>query len=182
MVHIKNRCILGILAKTIFNESFCVYENKVKFYKVLQRQCPLYENIWNRKRLSSFPAILFRQILPLVTVSYFRGQKNTLLEENIKRGKISVRLFSSVWTVYLEKIMKTHLKKLIKRLKLCIFYMVASSLKDQDNYFGTGKSTIQIDESKSHTCYLITISPGGFHSSISLAILLDSHYNSKQFK
>ena len=39
---------------------------------------------------------LFRQILPLVTFSYSRGSKNTSLEENIKRAKISVRLFFSV--------------------------------------------------------------------------------------
>ena len=71
---------------------------------------PLYANIWNRKRLSSFCTLLICQILPLVTFSYSPGSINTSLEENIKRAKISVRLIVTVWTVYLKKIMKTHLK------------------------------------------------------------------------
>jgi hypothetical protein len=46
--------------------------------------------------LSSFFTLLIRQIMPLVTFSFFRSSKNTLLEENIKREKISVGLFSNV--------------------------------------------------------------------------------------
>jgi superfamily I DNA and/or RNA helicase len=59
----------------------------------------------------------------------FPRLKNALIEENIKREKNSVRIFSSV---LLEKIMKTHLKIEIKRLKLCI-----SHGGGIDNYFGT---------------------------------------------
>ena len=107
--YIKNRCILGIQAKEIFNET----------------KRPLYVNIWNRKRLSSFQTLLIRQILPLVAFSYSRGSKNTSLEENIKCAKISVRLFFSVWTVYIEKIMKTHLKIGLKDWHF-VYHMVAS--------------------------------------------------------
>ena len=117
--YIKNRCILGIQAKEIFNET----------------KQPLYANIWNRKRLLSFRTLLIPQILPLVTFSYSRGSKNTSLEENIKRAKISVRLFFSVWTVYLEKIMKTHLKIGLKDWNF-VYHMVASILKDWDKDFG----------------------------------------------
>ena len=92
---------------------------------------PLYANIWNRKRLSSFRTLLIRQILPLVT----RGSKNTSLEENIKRAKISVRLFFSVWTVYLEKIMKMYWKIGLKDWNF-VYHMVASILKDWDKEFG----------------------------------------------
>ena len=117
--YIKNHCILGIQAKEIFNET----------------KRPLYANIWNRKRLSSFRTLLIRQILPLVTFSYSRGSKYTSLEENIKSAKISVRLFFSVWTVYLQKIMKTHLKIGLKDWNF-VYHMVASILKDWDKDFG----------------------------------------------
>ena len=70
-------------------------------------------------------------VLPLVTFSYSQGSKNTSLEENIKRAKISVRLFFSVWTVYLKKIMKTHLKIGLKDWNF-VYHMVASILKDWD--------------------------------------------------
>ena len=65
----------------------------------------------------------------------FPRLKNTSLEENIKRAKISVLLFFSVWTVYLEKIMKTHLKIGLKDWNL-VYHMVASILKDWDKDFG----------------------------------------------
>ena len=65
----------------------------------------------------------------------FPRLKNTSLEENIKRAKISVRLFFSVWTVYLEKIMKTHLKFGLKDWNF-VYHMVASILKDWDKDFG----------------------------------------------
>ena len=81
--------------------------------------------------MSSFRTLLIRQILPLVTFSYSRGSKNTSLEENIKRAKILVRLFFSVRTVYLETIMKMHLKIGLKDWNF-VYHMVAIILKDWD--------------------------------------------------
>ena len=49
-----------------------------------------------QENVVEFPHPLIRQILPLVTFSYSRGSKNTSLEENIIRAKMSVRLFFSV--------------------------------------------------------------------------------------
>ena len=63
------------------------------------------------------------------------AQKNTSLEEDIKRAKMSVQLFFSVWTVYLKKIMKTHLKIGLKDWNF-VYHMVASILKDWDKGFG----------------------------------------------
>ena len=57
--YIKNRSILGIQAKEVFNET----------------KQPLYANIWNIKRLSSFHTLLICQILPLVTFSYSQSSK-----------------------------------------------------------------------------------------------------------
>jgi hypothetical protein len=58
-----------------------------------------------------------------------------LLEENIKCEKFLFRPFSSVWTVYLEKIMKTHLKIGLKD-KNYLYHMVVSILKDWNNHIG----------------------------------------------
>jgi hypothetical protein len=72
-----------------------------------------------------------RQILPLVPLSHFQGSKTLCWCD-----KISVRLFFSVWTVNLEKIMKTHFEIGLKD-KHFVYHMVVSILKDWDNYFGT---------------------------------------------
>ena len=109
--YIKNRSILGIQAKEIFNEICCFYGNKKLFFSSVTRWC---------KKLKS----------GVVTFSYSRGSKTPRWKKNIKRAKISVWLFFSVWTIYLEKIMKTHLKiglkdwnfvyHMVERLKLCV--------------------------------------------------------------
>ena len=78
---------------------------------------------------------LFARSCPLWLFPIPEAQKNTSLEEKIKRAKISVRLFFSVWTVYLEKIMKTHLKIGLKDWNF-MYHMVASILKDWDKEFG----------------------------------------------
>ena len=93
----------------------------------------LYASIWNRKRLLSFLNLLIRQILTLVIFPISEAQKNTLLKEDIKRAKNLFRLFSSVWTVYLEQIMKI---PGIKRPKLCVYRMMVNILKDWNNHFG----------------------------------------------
>jgi hypothetical protein len=104
------RVRLGSLPLVLVAGSYggCVHWTQPFLDDLVYHISPLGENSWNRKRLSSFLTFLIRQILPLLTTSYFRGSKNTLMEENIKREKISVRLYSSVWTVCFEKIMKTH--------------------------------------------------------------------------
>jgi hypothetical protein len=66
----------------------------------------------NQERLSSFLTLLGRQISHFCDFFLFSRLKNTLLEENMKREKMSVRLFSNVWTEYLEKI--TYLKIWLK--------------------------------------------------------------------
>ena len=78
---------------------------------------------------------LFARSCPLWLFPIPEAQKNASLKENIKRAKISVRLFFSVWTVYLEKIMKTHLKIGSKDWNF-VYHMVASILKDWDKDFG----------------------------------------------
>jgi hypothetical protein len=100
---------------------------------------PLFDNIWTRKRLSSFFTLPIRQILPLVTFSYFRGSKTPC---KYQMQKIWVWSFSSVWTVCLEKIMKTHLKKMDLKITNFVYRTVVSILKDCDNYFGTVLSTL----------------------------------------
>ena len=78
---------------------------------------------------------LFARSCPLWLFPIPEAQKNTSLEENIKHANISVRLFFSVWTVYLEMIMKTHLKIGLKDWNF-VYHMVVSILKDWDKDFG----------------------------------------------
>jgi hypothetical protein len=119
-------------------------------YLYQSRSC--YSNCRTKDNASSHKAAILRKYLKRVKVvalpnppytldrdpcdfSYFRDSNNTLLEKNINRETISVRLFSSIRTEYLEKIMKTLLKIGLKYLNF-VYHMVVSILKDWDNYFG----------------------------------------------
>ena len=102
--YIKNRCILGIQAKEIFNET----------------KRPLYANIWNRKRLSSFRTLLIRQILPLVTFSYSRGSKKHLAGRKYQtRKNLGSAIFQCLNSIH-RKDYENAFENWIKRLKLCV--------------------------------------------------------------
>ena len=96
---------------------FLVYRQKEIFNETKR---PLYANIWNRKRLSSYRTLLIRQILPLVIFSYSGGSKNTSLEEHIKRAKVSVSAIFQCLNSIPQKDYANAFENWIKKLKLCV--------------------------------------------------------------
>ena len=89
------------------------------------KQSAIVHEFLKQEKVVELPHLPYSPDLAPCDFSYSRGSKNTSLEENIKRAKISVRLFFSFWTVYLEKIMKTHLKIGLKDWNF-VYHMVAS--------------------------------------------------------
>jgi hypothetical protein len=92
--------------------------------KLRHTKRPLYENNTETgKGCRASSLSLFARSCPLWLFPFCETQKTPWWKKNIKPEIISVRLFSSVWAVYLEKIMNTHLKDGLKHLNF-VYHMV----------------------------------------------------------
>ena len=111
------------------------------FLKIISGKANSVDPVWSGSALFAYAILLATGVQNFRTFTVLQADTNDTLIYNttvcmlMPVAKILVRLFFSVWTVYLEKIMKTHLKIGLKDWNF-VYHMVASNLKDCDKDFG----------------------------------------------